>query len=115
MLNSVNRLRKNKEFNYIYKKGKYINSSNFSIHYVDTYLKHSKIGISVGKKVGNSVMRSRAKRVMSEVVRLNLDNMALKNYCIVLKEGFVDTSYQQINEEFITALKRAKLFKESDV
>lgn len=115
MLNSLNRLRKNKEFNYIYKKGKYINSSNFSIHYVDTYLKFPKIGISVAKKIGNSVMRSRAKRVMSEVVRLNLDNMIVKNFCIVLKEGFVDRSYQQINEEFISALKRAKLFKEKNV
>jgi len=115
MLNGLNRLRKNKEFNYIYKKGKYINSPNFSIHYVDTYLKHAKIGISVGKKVGNSVKRSRAKRVMSEVVRLNLENMAVKNFCIVLKEGFLDKSFHEIQEEFISALKKAKLFKEQDV
>ena len=115
MLNSQNRLRKNKEFNYIYKKGKYINSSNFSIHYVDTYLKFPKFGISVGKKVGNSVMRSRAKRVMSEVIRLNLDNMLIKNYVVVLKDSFNEFSYQQINDEFISSLKKAKLFKEKDV
>ena len=116
MLNRENRLKKNKEFNYIYKKGKYINSSNFTINYVDTYLKFPKFGVSVGKKVGNSVVRSRTKRVMTEIIRLNLDKIVCKNYVVVLKPGFNDYSHFEIEQEFLSCLEKAKLLKrDSDV
>lgn len=111
MLNRENRLKKNKEFNYIYKKGKNINSSNFHLCYVDTYLSFPKVGFGISKKLGNSVMRSRAKRVMSEVVRLNLDKMAVKNYVIVVKPTIFNFTFQQIETEFLGCLKKAKLLK----
>ncbi|MBQ8430371.1 MAG: ribonuclease P protein component [Clostridia bacterium] len=111
MLNRENRLKKNKEFNYIYKKGKYINSSDFTIHYVDTYLKFSKFGIVVNKKLGNSVMRSRAKRVMSEIVRLNLDNLAVKNYVLVLKPTFLEKNYNELEQQFLSSMAKFNLLK----
>ena len=114
MLNRENRLKKNKEFNYIYKKGKYINSSNFTLNYVDTYLKFPKFGVSVGKKVGNSVVRSRTKRVMTEIIRLNIDKIVCKNYVVVLNPGFNDRTYFEIEQEFLACLKKAKLLKSED-
>lgn len=111
MLKRENRLKKNKEFNYIYKKGKYINSSNFTLNYVDTYLKFPKFGVSVGKKVGNSVVRSRTKRVMTEIIRNNLDKIACKNYVVVLKPGFNEHTYFEIEQEFLRVLNKAKLLK----
>lgn len=111
MLCRENRLKKNKEFNYIYKKGKTINSSNFLISYVDTYLKFSKVGFGLSKKLGNSVMRSRAKRVMSEVVRQNIDKMAVKNYVIVVKPSIFNTKYEDLNKEFLETLKKANLLR----
>jgi len=114
MLNRENRLKKNKEFNYIYKKGKYINSSNFTINYVDTYLKFPKFGVSVGKKVGNSVVRSRTKRVMTEIIRLNIDKIACKNYVVVLKPDFNNHTYFEIEQEFLACLKKARLLKENN-
>ena len=111
MLCRENRLKKNKEFNYIYKKGKIINSSNFLINYVDTYLKVPKIGFGISKKLGNSVMRSRAKRVMSEVVRLNLDKMAIKNYVIVVKPSIFNTKFDNVQTEFLTCLEKHNLLR----
>ena len=116
MLSRENRLKKNKEFNFIYKKGKFINSSNFTLIYVDTYLKRPKFGISVSKKIGNSVMRSRTKRVLSEIIRLIIDKLAVKNYVVVLKPDFSKHTYSELETEFLKTLKKAGLLKnESDV
>lgn len=111
MLEKQNRLKKNKEFNYIYKKGKTINSSNFLINYVDTYLKFPKVGFGSSKKLGNSVMRSRAKRVMSEVVRLNLDKMAVKNYVIVIKPSIFNVDFLTLQQEFLNCLEKHNLLR----
>jgi len=112
MLNRENRLKKNKDFNYIYKNGKYINSSNFTVNYVDTYFKFPKFGVSVSKKLGNSVMRSRAKRVMTEIIRLNVDKVVNKNFVIVIKPSFLEKSFFDLEKEFVLVLKKAKLIKE---
>ena len=111
MLSRENRLKKNKEFNYIYKKGKYINSSNFLICYVDSYLKFPKFGFSVNKKIGNSVMRSRAKRLMSEVVRLNINKITNKNYVVVVKPSILNCEFKELEKEFLNVIQKANLIK----
>lgn len=113
MLNRVNRLKKNKDFNYIYKKGKYINSSNFTVYYVDTYFKFPKFGVSVNKKIGNSVIRSRTKRVMTEIIRQNVNKIINKNFVIVLKPSFAEKDYFSLEQEFLSCLTKENLIKES--
>lgn len=108
MLSRENRLKKNKEFNYIFKKGKYISSSNFLVCYVDSYLKFPKFGFSVNKKLGNSVMRSRAKRLMSEVVRLNIEKIKNKNFVIVLKPSILNVSFVDLEKEFLSVMKKGQ-------
>ena len=87
MLKKENRLKKRKEFNYIYKKGTIIHSSSFIIHFVRAFRSYPQIGISVSKTVGNSVVRSRVKRIISEACRLNIEKFAIKNYVITAKES----------------------------
>lgn len=111
MLRRENRLKKNKEFNYIYKKGKTIDSSNFLIFYVNTYFKFSKVGFGISKKLGNSVMRSKAKRIMSEVVRHNLDKIVVRNYVIVIKPSIFNTTYQKLEEEFLQTFQKNNMLR----
>jgi len=68
MLNRINRVKKNKEFNYIYRKGKFYGCRYFYVHYVDTKLPNAKIGISVSNKIGNSVARSKYNLLNNEIV-----------------------------------------------
>ena len=111
MLNKINRLKKRKEFNYIYKKGLVAHSSSFFIHYVRAFKPYPQIGISVSKQVGNSVIRSRVKRIISEACRLNIEKFAIKNYVITAKEPARDKKSTEIELELLRVLKKNNLLK----
>ena len=112
MLKKTNRLKKRKEFNYIYKKGQVAHSSNFLIHYVRAFRPYAQIGISVSKQVGNSVVRSRVKRIISEACRLNIDKFAVKNYVITAKESAKDKKSDEIEKELLRVLAKNNLLRE---
>ncbi len=113
MLSRINRIKKSKEFNYIYKKGKFYTCRYFSVHYVDTRLPDAKIGISINSKVGNSVTRSRVKRVISEIVRVKLPILEVKNYVITIKPEAADVDFRVLNEEFNRFLVKCNLVKDT--
>lgn len=112
MLNKINRLKKRKEFNYIYKNGQVAHSADFSIHYVRAFKNFPQIGISVSKAVGNSVVRSRVKRIISEACRLNINKFAVKNYIITAKPPIVAKKSTEIEPELLAVLKKHHLIKE---
>lgn len=112
MLKKDNRLKKKKEFNYIYKKGAIAHSLSFTLHYVRAFKPYPQIGISVSKQVGNSVIRSRVKRIISEACRLNIEKFAVKNYVITAKESIKDKTSKDIEIELLKVLKKNSLLKE---
>ena len=112
MLKRINRLKKKKEFNYIYKKGAVAHSASFTMHYVKAYRNYPQIGISVSKHVGNSVVRSRVKRIISEACRLNINKFAIKNYVISAKECAKEKTSKDIEIELLKVLKKNELLKE---
>ena len=113
MLNRINRVKKTREFNYIYKKGSFYSCKYFSVHYVDTRLPNAKVGISISNKVGNSVTRSRMKRVISEIVRVKLPILAIKNYVITLKIEATEVDFRILNDEFNKFLIKCNLIKDT--
>ena len=113
MLKKINRLKKKKEFNFIYKKGQVLHSSSFLIHVVRAYKPYPQIGISVSKQVGNSVVRSRVKRIVSEACRLNIEKFAIKNYVITAKETIVNKKSNEIELELMHILKKNNLLREN--
>ena len=112
MLKKINRLKKKKEFNYIYKKGTVAHSQSFTLHYVRAFKPYVQIGISVSKQVGNSVVRSRVKRIISESCRLNIEKFAVKNYVITAKEVAKEKSSKDIELELLRVLKKNNLLME---
>lgn len=115
MLNKQNRLKKRKEFNYIYKKGEVAHSQSFLVHYIRALKPCVQIGISISKQVGNSVVRSRVKRIISEACRLHIDEFALKNYVITAKEASAEKTSAEIEVELLSLLKKHNLLREKHV
>lgn len=114
MLAKKNRLKKKKEFNFIYKKGEVFYCKFLALYKMPTKLKDKKIGFSVSNKVGNSVVRHKVKRKLSEVVRLNINLLPLNNYIFVAKQGSENLSSDQLKENVFYLLKKAKILQEEN-
>lgn len=64
-------LNKNRDFLNLYKKGRSIVSKSVVIYVKKNGLPYNRFGITAGKKVGNAVMRNRAKRIIRQAYREN--------------------------------------------
>ncbi len=71
----------------------------------------TRLGISVSKKVGNSVIRHRIKRLIKEAFRLNQQHLK-KGYDIVViaRQNALGKSYHSIERDVIHLLKKHDLF-----
>lgn len=75
MLQRKYRLRKNSEFKKVYQQGKSVPSKFVVLYFKQNRRQKTRIGISVSKKIGGSVVRSRAKRILREAVRHHLGEL----------------------------------------
>ncbi len=66
-------LKKNKDFQKVYKKGKSYANKYLVMYVLKNDLEENRIGISVSKKVGNSVIRHHLTRLIRESYRLHED------------------------------------------
>lgn len=76
----------------------------------------SKLGISVSKKVGNSIVRHRLARLIREAYRLNREmfNSGL-NIIVIARVSAKDKSYKEIESAFLHLLKMHGVLTEREV
>ena len=77
-------LRKNWDFQLVYKKGTSYANRYLVMYVLKNQLNRNRIGISVSKKVGNSVVRHHLTRLIRESYRLNEEKFACGSDMIVI-------------------------------
>lgn len=113
MLKRENRLKKRKEFAYIYKKGSRAYSANFSLIYVKSRYETARFGISVSNRVGKAVIRNKIKRRMRVVLRDVIANIKFYNAVIVAKPSVVELDFSTLKQEILKLIKKANLINEN--
>lgn len=109
------RIKDNDEFQQIFKKGKSFANRQLVIYYlsesVESEQPHFRIGLSVGKKIGNAVTRNRIKRYLRQSFR-ELDDKILPtlNIIIIARQPTKDMGYLEIKKSLIHLLSRQHLF-----
>ena len=76
-------LKKNRDFQIVYRKGNSSANKYLVMNVMENKLNKNRVGISVTKKVGNSIVRHRLARLIRESYRLNEDKF-LCGYDIVV-------------------------------
>jgi len=99
-------LRKNSEFQTVFKKGKSKANKYFVMYVLKNDLDKNLLGISVSKKVGNSVVRHRIKRLLKESYRLHEDmfNSGL-NIVIIARKGSEELDFHQTEKSLMHLMK----------
>ncbi len=99
-------LKKNRQFQFVYKNGR-SRANKYLVMYVkENGLGMNRIGISVSKKVGNSVVRHRITRLVRESYRLheNVFNSGL-DMVIVARVSAADVGYYEIESALLHLAK----------
>jgi len=109
-------LKKNFQFRFVYNKGKSI-ANRYLVMYViknKKYTDSNRLGISVSKKVGKSVVRSRVTRLIKESYRLTEENVK-KGYDIVViaRVSSNGADYHEINKALLSLLKKHDLIEKN--
>lgn len=107
-------LNQNRDFLQLYQRGKKIVSPYAVIYVRKTRRKYNRLGITVGKKVGCAVKRSRARRVIRQAYRETEHLMPTgMDLVIVALPSIVDIRSTQLRDYFAgTGLKRIRRIME---
>lgn len=109
-------LKKNKDFQIVYKNG-----TSFANRYLVMYVRkngaeYNRLGISVSKKVGNSVVRHRITRLIREVYRLREDtfNSGL-DVVVIARVSAKGISYHQVESSLLHLANLHSIMRLDDV
>lgn len=116
-MKKIYRIKKEKEFKVIIQKKKSFANRNFVIYISDKVDQpHFRVGLSVGKRVGNAVMRNKVKRLMRESLRaLEKDIPSNYNLILIARPNVVNLSLPEVKQNIYHVLKLANLIEVREV
>ena len=105
-------LKNNQQFRFVYKNGRSFANKYFIMYVKENGLDKNRIGISVSKKVGNSVVRHRITRLVRESYRLHesVFNSGL-DIVVVARKGAADVGYYEIESALLHLAKLHEIIK----
>ena len=97
----------------VYQRGRSKANRTFVMIVRENGMEDNRVGISVSKKVGNSIVRHRVTRVVREVMRLHWNEV--KKGCdivIIARKPAVDSGYEKFESALLHLLKLHHLLEE---
>ena len=105
-------LKKNHQFQFVYKNGRFRANKYLVMYVKENGLGINRVGISVSKKVGNSIVRHHVTRLLRESYRLheNIFNSGL-DMVIIARPGAASIGYEEAESALLHLAKLHHIIK----
>ena len=109
-MNFSESLKKNQDFQSVYRKGRSYANKLLVMYVLENNIERNRLGISVSKKVGNSVVRHHVTRLVRESYRLqeNIFNSGL-DIVVIARANAASASYAEIESALLHLGKLHKI------
>ena len=113
-MNKRQRIKKNEEFQTVFKKGKSFANRQFVVYCLKKENQTAfRIGLSVGKKIGNAVVRNRVKRYLRQTfLELKDEVRQDMDYVIIARNQAANLDFHETKKSLEHVLKIAKVLKD---
>lgn len=103
-------MKENHLFRRLYAKGKSAVTPTLALYCRKNGLECNRLGLTVGAKVGNAVVRNRTRRRMRESYRLREDKVKVGyDLVLVARTRAAQVSYQELDRHLYSLLRRLEL------
>ena len=107
-----NSLKKNQDFQTVYRGGKSYANKYLVMYVLENGTSQNRLGISVSKKVGNSIVRHRLTRLIRESYRLQEDMFSSGRDIVVIARGAAKgKNYRDIESALIHLARLHNIYK----
>lgn len=107
------RVKKEKDFNAIFKEGKSFANRKFVIYRLENNEQHFRVGLSVSKKLGNAVMRNQIKRRIRHILIAHKDQLVENvDFVVIARKGVEILDYAEMEKNLLHVLKLSKIYQE---
>lgn len=101
------RIKKNDEFSKIISLNNILSNSFYKVFYSKAAEKHSRVGISVSKKLGNAVVRNKVKRQIRMMLIECYDfNTSKYDLIIIVKNNYLNKPYIECKQQLELLINR---------
>ena len=105
-------VKKHKDFQHVYKKGSSYANKYLVMYVLENQTEGNRLGISVSKKVGNSIVRHRLTRLIRESYRLQEDMFSSGRDIVVIARGAAKgKNYRDIESALIHLARLHNIYK----
>ncbi|MDQ0233186.1 ribonuclease P protein component [Metabacillus malikii] len=107
------RIKKNKDFQSVFKRGKSIANRQFVIYILEKPEQSQfRIGLSVSKKIGNAVTRNRVKRLIRQVFLEEKERiLGRREYIIIARKPAADMNYYEVKSSLQHLFRKGSLYR----
>ncbi|AFK85577.1 Ribonuclease P protein component [Thermoanaerobacterium aotearoense SCUT27] len=109
------KIKRSRDFKNVYKYGKSVSNQYIVMYFLENGTDVNRVGFSISKKVGKSVVRNRYKRLLYENFRL-LDGDLKKGYDIIFiaRNKIVESDFYTLGNAMRRLLKKSSLYMVND-
>ena len=101
-MKKFNSIKKNRDFQKVYRTGRSFANKLLVMYVIKTEREDTRIGISVSKKVGNSVVRHHITRLVRESYRLNKDRVKTGlDIVVVARAAAKESDFKKIESAYL--------------